>query len=156
MMLLQFHSPIVYLLFFAIAVTLYFQDYIEAIAIFAVILINAIIGFFMEMQARVSMNALKKMDVNYSNVIREGKTLKIPSKQLVPGDILLLEAGDIVPGDGRLIASNQLQCSEASLTGESLPVEKHTEKLKEETALGDRFNMVFKGTSVTNGNGDRK
>lgn len=153
MILLQFNSPIVYLLFFAVAVTLFFQNYLESIAIMVVILTNAIIGFLMELQARVSMNALKQMDVSLSNVIRNSKTLEIPSEQIVPGDIVALEAGDIIPGDARLIISNQLQCDESSLTGESIPTEKNTEKLIKDTPLGDRFNMVFKGTAVTNGNG---
>jgi len=153
MMLLQFKSPIVYLLFFAVAVTLYFRDFIEAIAILVVILVNALIGFLMELQARNSMNALKEMDVILTRVIRDGKIQEIPSEKIVPGDIISLEPGDVIPGDGHLIESNQLQCDESSLTGESLPSEKNTEKLSKDTALGDQFNMVFKGTSVTNGNG---
>ena len=153
MMLLQFKSPIVYLLFFAVAVTLYFQDYIESIAILAVIFINAIIGFFMELQARNSMNALREMDVIHSRVIRDGTIQEIPSEKIVPGDVIVLEAGDVIPGDARIVESNQLQCDESALTGESLPSEKNTEKLSKDTMLGDQFNMVFKGTSVTNGNG---
>lgn len=153
MMLLQFKSPIVYLLLFAAAVTLYFQNYIETTAILVVILVNAIIGFLMELQARNSMNALKEMDVILSKVIRDGNIQEIPSEKIVPGDIISLEAGDVVPGDGRLIESNQLQCDESSLTGESLPTGKNPEKLPKETALGDQLNMVFKGTSVINGNG---
>ncbi len=153
MLLLQFKSPIVYLLLFAIAVTLYFEDYIEAIAIGIVIFVNALIGFFMELQARSSMNALKEMDVILSNVIRDGKMLQIPSEKITVGDLIVLEAGDIIPGDAHLVETHQLQCDESSLTGESLPTEKNIEKLPKETALGDQFNMVFKGTSVINGNG---
>ena len=153
MILLQFKSPIVYLLFFAVVVTLYFNDYIEAIAIFVVIFINAIIGFLMELQARSSMNALKEMDVILSNVIRDGKIQDVPSESIVPGDILVLEAGDVVPADARLLEVNQLQCDESSLTGESLPAKKHTDVLSQDTVLGDQANMVFKGTAVMNGNG---
>ena len=152
-LLLQFKSPIVYLLLFAMAVTLYFQNNIEAISIAVVIFVNALIGFFMELQARSSMNALKEMDVILSNVIRDGKTLQIPSEKITVGDLVVLEAGDVIPGDARLVEANQLQCDESSLTGESLPTEKNTEKLPKEAALGDQFNMVFKGTSVMNGNG---
>ncbi len=152
-LLLQFKSPIVYLLFFAVGVTFYFQDFIEAISILAVILVNALIGFLMELQARNSMNALKEMDVAHSKIIRDGKIVDIPSDRITIGDILSLEAGDVVPGDGYLIASNQLQCDESSLTGESLPSDKNIGKLSKDTALGDQCNMVFKGTSVTNGNG---
>ena len=153
MMLLQFKSPIVYLLLFAVAVTLYFQNFIEAIAILVVILVNALIGFLMELQARNSMNALREMEEIHSNVLRDGKIQEIPSENIVPGDIILLEAGNVIPGDAHLIESNQLQCDESSLTGESLPTEKNIEKLVKETALGDQTNMVFKGTSITNGNG---
>lgn len=153
LLLMQFKSPIVYLLLFAVAVTLSFQHYVEAVSILVVILINAFIGFVMELQARNSMKALKEMDVTLSKVIRDKKVQDIPSEKIVPGDIILLEAGDIIPGDARLMESNGLQCDESSLTGESLPTEKNTEKLVQETVVGDRLNMVFKGASVTNGKG---
>ncbi len=153
MLLLQFKSPIVYLLLGAVIVTLYSKHYLEASSIGVVILINALIGFLMELQARSSMNALREMDVILCKVIRDGKTLEIPSEKLTPGDVVLLEAGNVIPGDGRLIEINQLQCDESSLTGESLPSEKNLEKLDKETVLGDRHNMVFKGASVMNGNG---
>jgi len=152
-LLLQFKSTIVYLLLFAVAVTLYFQDYMEAIAISVVIVVNALIGFLMELQARRSMNALKEMDVIVCKVIRDGKQKEIPAEYIVPGDIVVLEAGDVISGDAHLIESNQLQCDESSLTGESLPTDKNSDKLPKETALGDQFNMVFKGTSITKGNG---
>ena len=149
----QFKSPIVYLLIFAIAVSAYFGHYIEAVAIAIVILVNSIIGFLMEMQARSSMNALKQMDISKSRVFRDGKLLEINSEKITPGDLIEFEAGDVIPGDGRLVVSNQLQCDESSLTGESLPTLKNTEVLPQETALGDQLNMVFKGSSVMNGNG---
>lgn len=153
MFLLQFKNPIVYLLFLATLVTLYFQNYIESISILAVIFINAIIGFFMELQARNSMNALKEMDIIHSKVFRDGKIQVIASEMIVPGDLISLEAGDVIPGDAYLIESNLLQCDESSLTGESLPSEKKLGKLKQDTTIGDQLNMVFKGTAVTNGNG---
>lgn len=153
MLLQQFKSPIVYLLVFGAAVSLYFKDYIEAIAIVGVIFINALIGFLMELQARSSMNSLREMDVILSKVIRDGKVMEIPSEKITPGDVVVLEAGDVIPGDGRLLESNQLQCDESSLTGESLPTEKIIEKLPKETTLGDQHNMVFKGASVMNGKG---
>ena len=152
-LLLQFKSPIVYLLVAAALVTLYFKDYIEAGAIGIVILINAFIGFFMELQARSSMNALKEMDVTLSKVIRDGKVQEIASEKLTPGDVVTLEAGDVIPGDGRLIELNQLQCDESSLTGESLASLKSLDKLAKETVLGDRHNMIFKGASVMSGTG---
>lgn len=153
MLLLQFKSPIVYLLLFAVAVTFYFQDYMEAIAILVVILVNALIGFLMELQARNSMNALKEMDLILTKVIREGKVQELPSEKITPGDIISLEAGDVIPGDGYLVEANQLQCDESSLTGESLPSEKKITQLSKETPLGDQVNRVFKGSAVTNGNG---
>lgn len=153
MLLEQFKSPIVYLLAFGAAVSLYFQNFIESASIIVVLLINALIGFLMEMQARSSMKALKKMDINKTKVIRDGKTTEIEAEKITPGDLILLEAGDIIPGDGRLVISNQLQCDESSLTGESLPSHKYIEILPKETVLGDQFDMVFKGSSVMNGNG---
>lgn len=153
MLLHQFLSPIVYLLLAGTLISLYFKDYVEAIAIMVVVFVNATIGFFMELQARNSMNALREMDVILSKVLRNGKTHEIASEKLTPGDIVLLEAGDVIPGDGRLFEANQFQCDESALTGESLPSEKNTEKLTLETVLGDRFNMVFKGCSVINGTG---
>lgn len=153
MVVQQFKNPIVYLLLFATAVTLYFQHFLEAISILIVIIINALIGFLMELQARKSMKALKEMDVILSKVVRDGKVQEVPSETIVPGDIILLEGGDVIPGDARLIEANELQCDESSLTGESIPIEKNTEKLAKETTPGDRRNMVFKGSSVSNGNG---
>ncbi|WP_439696846.1 cation-translocating P-type ATPase [Mucilaginibacter sp. AW1-7] len=152
-LLAQFRSPIVYLLVFGAAVSLYFKDRLETMSILAVIIINAMIGFFMEMQARSSMNALKKMEVIRAKVIRNGEARPIPADELVPGDLVLLEAGDMIPADGRLVAVSRLQCDESPLTGESLPSDKTTERLKEDSRIGDQRNMVFKGTSVMNGNG---
>jgi Ca2+-transporting ATPase len=152
-LLAQFRSPIVYLLVFGAAVSLYFKDLLETIAILAVILINALIGFFMEMQARSSMNALKKMEVILAKVIRDGEARSIPAEKLVPGDLVPVEAGDIIPADGRLVAVHRLQCDESPLTGESLPSDKATGALNEDTLIGDQHNMVFKGTAAINGNG---
>jgi Ca2+-transporting ATPase len=152
-LLKQFQSPIVYLLAFAAIVSFYFHSYVEAIAICIVLLINALIGFFLEMQARRSMRALKEMDVITCRVFRDGKIHEINAEKIAPGDIVDLESGDIIPADGRLVVSHLLQCDESSLTGESIPSLKHTEKLPEKTALGDQVNMVFKGASVMNGHG---
>ncbi len=152
-LLKQFQSPIVYLLAVAALVSLYFHSNIEAIAIGIVLLVNALIGFFLEMQARRSMNALKKMDIITCKVIRDGKLQEINAEHIAPGDLVDLESGDIIPADGRLVLSNLLQCDESSLTGESIPTLKNTEILPEKTALGDQFNMVFKGASVMNGHG---
>jgi len=152
-LLKQFQSPIVYLLAFAAIVSFYFNSFIEGIAIATVLLINALIGFFLEMQARMSMNALKKMDIITCRVIRDGKLHEIGAEKITPGDLVDLESGDVIPADGRIVVSNLLQCDESSLTGESIPTLKNIEKLPEKTALGDLVNMVFKGTSVMNGHG---
>lgn len=152
-LLSQFQSPIVYLLIFAALISLYFNSNIEAIAIGSVIFINALIGFFLEMQARRSMSALKKMDIITCRIIREGKIHEIDAKKIAPGDLVDLAAGDIIPADGRLVESNLLQCDESSLTGESIPTLKNIEILPQNTALGDQSNMVFKGSSVMNGHG---
>jgi Ca2+-transporting ATPase len=149
----QLKSPIVYLLIFGAIVSLFFNDYLEATAILFVILVNAIIGFLMEMQARSSMKALKEMDVIKTKILREGMVEIIPAQNLTIGDIVMLEAGDLIPGDGRLLVVNQLKCDESSLTGESLPTDKNTKKLPKNTVLGDLQNMVFKGSSVINGTG---
>lgn len=149
----QFKSPIVYLLIFGAAVSIYFKDLLETLAILAVVIINALIGFLMEMQARGSMNALKKMDVTPAKVIRGGETRSISAEALVPGDLVPLEAGDMVPADGRLVAVHGLQCDESPLTGESLPVDKSTDALAVDTVIGDRRNMAFKASAAINGNG---
>ncbi|MBK9737581.1 MAG: cation-translocating P-type ATPase [Saprospiraceae bacterium] len=152
-LLKQFQSLIVYLLAFAALVSLYFNDVIEAVAIAIVLLINALIGFFLEMQSRKSMNALKKMDVITCRVIRDGKLHEINAEKIAPGDIVDLTSGDVIPADGRLVESNILQCDESSLTGESIPTLKNIETLPEKTTLGDQVNMVFKGASVMSGHG---
>ncbi|TCD01498.1 cation-translocating P-type ATPase [Pedobacter psychroterrae] len=152
MLIGQFKSPIVYLLFAAASASLYFGNPIEAISILVVILLNALIGFFMELQARTSMRALKKMDQIFSKVIRHGKLKELPSEQIVPGDLMVLEAGDMIAADGRIVQFNQLQCDESALTGESFPVMKQLEAISGEAVLADRINMVFKGTAVMNGN----
>jgi Ca2+-transporting ATPase len=153
MLIGQFKSPIVYLLFVASGVSLYFHDTIEAIAILIVIIVNAMIGFFMELQARSSMRALREMDVSFSKVVHGGKAIEVPSENMVPGDLVLLEAGDLVAADGRIVECNGLSCDESSLTGESFPVLKNTKMLAGKIELSDSINMVFKGTYVMNGNG---
>lgn len=153
-LLKQFKSAVVYLLFAGAAISVYFKDLSEAISILVVILINVLIGFSMEWQARNSMQALKKMELVTTKVLRDGFVIEVDAKKLVPGDVFYLEAGDIVPADGRLIEVQQLQCDESSLTGESQPALKNTHVFPAETILSERQNMVFKGTSVVNGNGE--
>ena len=148
----QFNSPIVYLLIFAAGLSFFFQEWLDGFAILVVIFINAIIGFYMEFQAERSMEALKKLSVLPAKVIRNGELSEINAEELVPGDLIFLEAGDMVPADGRIFRSSQLQVDEAALTGESIPVEKKISQLKEDTTLAERINMLYKGTFVTKGN----
>ena len=148
----QFKSPIIVLLVVAAGFSFFFQDWIEGFSIIGVIFITTALGFFMELQARNSMKALKEMDTSVSKVWRDNALKEIPSEKIVPGDILVLEAGDMVLADSRLIEVNQFEVDESSLTGESLPIEKNIEILKKEVALADKTNLIFKGTSVVKGN----
>ncbi|MBS1554108.1 MAG: cation-translocating P-type ATPase [Bacteroidetes bacterium] len=148
----QFNSPIVYLLILAAGLSFFFQEWLDGSAILVVIIINSIIGFYMEYQAERSMEALKKMSVLPAKVIRNGEMKEINAEELAPGDLIFMEAGDMVPADGRILRSSQLQVDEAALTGESIPVEKKMATLPESTNLAERINMVYKGTFVTKGN----
>lgn len=148
----QFKSPIILLLVIAAGFSFTFQHLIEGFSIIGVIFITAALGFFMELQARRSMKALKSMDVSRSKVWRDNSLHEVPSEKIVPGDILVLEAGDVVQADGRLLEINQFEIDESPLTGESLPVAKKLEVLEQNVSLADQLNMVFKGTSVIKGN----
>ncbi|MBN8693122.1 MAG: cation-translocating P-type ATPase [Bacteroidetes bacterium] len=149
----QFKSPIVWLLVFAAGLSFYFGELLDGIAILIVILINALIGFYMEYQAERSMNALKKLSAVPAKVMRNGKLEEINAEEIVPGDIIYIEAGDMIPADGRIFKASQVQIDESALTGESLPVEKQTDKLHGDTTLAERTNMLYKGTFSTKGNG---
>lgn len=148
----QFKSPIVYLLIVAAGLSFFFSEWLDAVAILAVIFINALIGFYMEFQADRSMETLKKLSAIPARVKRDGRTIEINSEEVVPGDIIFLEAGDLVSADLRIIKSSRLQVDESSLTGESVPVEKQPAEIAENTPLADRINMLYKGTAVTKGN----
>ncbi len=148
----QVNNPVIYLLAAATVVSFIMGDVPEGIAITVVILLNVIIGFWMEYRAKTSMNALKEMDKIMATVIRDGSKTDIDSVNLVPGDILYMEAGDVVPADARVVDSSELKVDEAPLTGESVPVEKHCDAIDEDTSLPDRTNMIYKGTSITHGN----
>jgi Ca2+-transporting ATPase len=149
----QFKSLIIVLLVAALALSLIFGQNIEALAIAAVIIVNSAIGFGTELRATQSMEALRKLSRVDARVIRNKKDQKILAENLVPGDIVLLEGGDVVTADIRLFEAAKLQADESALTGESTPVSKSTEELDEETDLAERQNMVFKGTSITRGSG---
>ena len=158
--LAQFQNVLVVLLLIATAISaglwLYERDTAlpyEAIAIFAVLLLNAVMGYIQESKAEEAVAALQQMSAARANVIRDGARRNIPAAHLVPGDVILIEEGDTIPADARLIHSVTLQTAEAALTGESTPVSKDTEPITEEAELGDRRNMLFSGTYATFGRG---
>jgi P-type Ca2+ transporter type 2C len=125
----------------------------EAIAIFAIVLLNGIMGYAQQARAEKAVAALRQMSAARATVIRDGERQSVPAAELVPGDVILIEEGDTVPSDARLIQSTALQTAEAALTGESLPVSKDTVRITGEAGLGDRYNMMFSGTAVTYGHG---
>ncbi len=153
-MLDQVKETMVVVLIIAAIISAALGDWKDAIAILAIVITNAILGFVQEYRAEKAMLALKKMAAPIVRVRRGGKVLEIEARELVPGDIILLEAGSAVPADSRLVESASLRVSEASLTGESLAVDKNTEILEgDELPLGDRHNMVYMGTAATYGRG---
>ncbi len=149
----QIRSVIVLLLIVAVVVSLAFGHLVEAIAIAVVIVINAGIGFFTELRAVRSMEALRQLGQADSKVLRDGEERTIPAHELVPGDMVVLEQGEVIGGDVRLIEVDGLQVDESPLTGESVPVPKRVEAVEEGTPVGDRWSMGFKGTAVTRGDG---
>ena len=158
--LAQFKDVLVLLLLAATGISLGLWFYerdsplpYEAIAILAVVMLNAVMGYIQEVRAESAVAALQKMAAGKASVIRDGGRQSIPAADVVPGDILLIEEGDTIPADARVIQSTALQTAEAALTGESLPVSKDTHAIPEEAPLGDRHNMIFSGTAATYGHG---
>jgi len=149
----QFKNALLILLIFAGLLSLFLGEYIESAAIFGILFLNTILGFFQEYRAEKAMEALEKLSTPYAKVMRDGKEQKIPAKDLVPGDVVLIEAGDIIPADARLLDISSLQVDEAALTGESVPSKKFTEPVKPGTHVADQENMIFTGTSATYGKG---
>ncbi len=154
MFLDQFKDFMILVLICAAVISGFIGDISDTIAIIVIVAINSIIGFIQEYRAEKAMEALKRMAAPTATVLRDEKQGTIPATELVPGDLVVLEAGRVVPADIRLIETVQLKVEEAALTGESTPVEKHTDVLAEDNVpLGDRKNMVYKGTVVTYGRG---
>ena len=150
----QFRSLIVALLVTATVIAFAMGDNIEGFAILVVIVLNAGIGFITEWKAEQALSALQKQSVRVAHVIRDGAESELPAAELVPGDLIVLAAGARVPADGRIVESARLQIEEAALTGESLAVTKTSELLQDKgAALGDRLNMAFLGTTITDGRG---
>jgi P-type Ca2+ transporter type 2C len=158
--LAQFRDTLVILLLVATATSIGLWIYehdsalpYEGLAILAIVLLNGALGYIQESRAERAVAALREMSAAEASVVRDGKRRSIPAVELVPGDVMLVEEGDTIPADGRLVESTVLQVSEASLTGESLPVSKDIAPIEEEVSLGDRSNMVFSGTAATYGRG---
>ena len=149
----HFNDILIYVLFVAAAITFFLEHYADTIVILLVTVVNAGIGFFQENKAEKALEDIKKMLSLKAMVIRDEKKIEIDASELVVGDIVLLNSGDKVPADIRIIKSDNLKTEESPLTGESLPVEKRPAALPEDTVLGDRINMAFSGTVVSFGTG---
>lgn len=149
----QFQDLLVIILIAAAGISMVSDNVESAVVIFAVILMNAVLGTVQHEKARKSLDSLKSLSSPSAKVIRNGQTLEIPSAQMVPGDLIALEAGDLAVADGRLLECHNLQVNESSLTGESLAVEKQAEAMETEGAvpLGDQFNMIFSGSLIIQG-----
>ncbi len=159
-LLSQFQDPLVYLLLGAVVVSFvawilerHEPVPIDAMVIAAIVVLNAALGYVQEARAADAVAALARMTAVTSSVVRDGVRRRIPSAELVPGDLLLLEEGDPVGADARLVQASALQIQEASLTGESASVSKDVNKLQQPAPLAERTSMVFKGTAVTQGSG---
>ncbi len=149
----QFKDFIIYILLFAVFFSLLIGEYADSILILIILLANALIGFFQELSAHRSLAALKRISALQAVVLRDGRRHRIAARDLVVGDLIVVEAGDKVPADVRLIEAVRLKAEEASLTGESVPVEKIFVPLSGQVQLGDQHNMLFATTAVVTGNG---
>jgi P-type Ca2+ transporter type 2C len=147
----QFASPLIWILLVALIVSIILGEVTDAIVIAIIVILNSILGFVQEFRAEKAIEALKKMASPKAKVIRDGKEIRIESKYLVPGDIIILETGDKIPADARLLEVHSLHSQEAPLTGESQPITKITEKLTEKTVLAERKNMVYASTIISQG-----
>ncbi|VBA46804.1 putative cation-transporting ATPase F [Mycobacterium attenuatum] len=149
----QFHHPLIYVLLAAGLVTAGLQEYVDSAVIFGVVVVNAVVGFIQESKAEAALEGLRSMVRTQAKVIRGGHEHTVPSEDLVPGDLVLLESGDKAPADLRLVRVTELRVNESALTGESVPVHKDAVVLPEATPVADRRNMVYSGTLVTAGHG---
>lgn len=151
--LLQFNSPLIYVLMAASVVTALIGAWVDTAVILAVVLVNATVGYIQEQRASKALEALAEFTRTQAIVVRDGAPHTIDSRNVVPGDVIILEAGDKVPADVRLWQVNELRIDESALTGESVPVDKRCTDLTSHTTLGDRVNMAYSSTLVTAGNG---
>jgi Ca2+-transporting ATPase len=149
----QFKNVLIIILLLATALSAFLGHGVEAIAITVIVLFAVVLGFVQEYRAERAIEALREMAAPAATVIRDGREQRVPARDLVPGDVIMLATGDKVPADARLVEVVNLQTVEAPLTGESAPVEKHSKPLEEDLPAGDRKNMGFAGTAVTYGRG---
>ncbi|EJI84046.1 P-type HAD superfamily ATPase [Alishewanella aestuarii B11] len=149
----HFHDTLIYVLLFSAAVTALLGHWLDTAVILAVVIINAIIGFIQEGKAEQALAGIRQMLSVHANVCRDGQWQQVPAEQLVPGDVVKIRSGDLVPADLRLLDSTELRIEESALTGESQPVAKQTEPVALDAALGDRSCLAFSGTLVTSGRG---
>jgi Ca2+-transporting ATPase len=150
LLLEQFKNILILILLLAVGLSALLGHGVEAIAIAVIVLFAVVLGFVQEYRAERAIEALRQMAAPTASVLRDGEEREVPARDLVPGDVILLHAGDKIPADARLIEAINLQVEEAALTGESLPAEKQTAPLAEgEMAVGDRKNMVYAGTAAT-------
>lgn len=154
LLLAQFSSLIIWVLIGAAVISGLLGEWVDAGAIVAIVLLNAVLGFVQEYRAERSLAALRKLSVAFAHVIRGGRLASLPARELVPGDLVQIEAGDQIPADARLVYATRLRTQEAALTGESTPVDKLSDQLTgDNLPLADRRNMLFLGTVVTTGKG---
>jgi len=150
-LLAQFHNLLIYVLLGAALIAGAMNHWVDTAVILGVVLVNAVIGFVQEGKAEDALRAIRNMLSSHAMVLRDGRHVSLPAEQLVPGDVVLLQSGDKVPADLRLFRAKSLQIQEAVLTGESVAVEKGTDAVTEDAALGDRLCMAYSGTLVTHG-----
>ncbi len=150
-LLRQFRSPLIYILLAAAAVTIALDEYVDAAVIGAVLVFNAVVGFFQEYRAERSLEALRRLARTRARVMRDGREREVDASELVPGDVVLVEAGSKVPADCRVLHATALEADESLLTGESVTVAKRSDPVEAEAAVADRHNMLFMGTVATRG-----
>ncbi len=152
--LAQFNSFIIWVLIAAALIAGYLGEWVDSIAIITILIMNAVLGFVQDWRSIRSMESLTKLEQHFAKVVRNGRLTEIQIEDVVPGDLLVVEAGDQVPADGRLVSAYQLSIQEAALTGESEGIIKDQKTLKgEHLPIGDRTNMIYRGTTVSNGKG---
>ena len=149
----QFNQALIYILIAAGAVTLFLREWVDAAVIFGVVLVNATIGYLQEAKAVEAIEALAKTMTTEAPLLRAGEQVRVPATEIVPGDVVLLQSGDKVPADLRLVRGRDLQIDESALTGESLPVDKRPEPVAHDQVLAERTNMAYASTLVTFGQG---